>query len=415
MKNIYEIKRDKCLNYILPKEEVISRLKEDIFESIIVVLHIYYYDRIDMYLDYIKNIPDKISIIITVSEEKTKEYIYSYLNKGKKKYRVIMKKNRGRDISSLLVAAREEILNYKYVCFIHDKKEKNPYKKKDVEQWNHCLWENSLGSESFIKNIICTFEKNTNLGLLVPPSPITENIEYGYSNPWGNDFELVQELANRMNLKCDLKKIFPPIALGTVFWARTDALKSLFLINWKYDDFDQEPLPDDGTISHAIERILPYVSQDAGYETGWIMTDRYAAEQWEYHLDLLRTIFVFLENTQKMIHISMMRKLVYIVEQLPCFCRQYRKVYIYGAGQRGRQCFSIMVSLNISLESFLVSRTDNNEDKIYGIPIQSVEKIMLDETCGIIIAVGINFINEIKLVLLSKGISEKDIFIFDSL
>lgn len=413
MKNVYEIKKEKSLNYILPKEEMLSELKEDIFQSIIVVIHIYYYDRIDMYLRYIENIPDDIFVLITVSEEKTKEHIIACWKNKISKYKIIVKPNRGRDISSLLVAAKEEILKYKYVCFLHDKREKNIEKKKDVEHWNYCLWENTIGSNLFIKNIIYTFEKNNHLGLLVPPSPITENLEYGYVNPWGNDFELTSQLVNEMKLNCNLKKTFPPIVLGTVFWAKTDALKKLFEVNWKYDDFEPEPLSDDGTLSHAIERILPYVAQDAGYESGWVMTDRYASEQWEYYIDVLRNFFDFFENTYDIIHISKSRRLFHIVKELPLFCSYYQKVYIYGAGEIGKRCFGIMVNLNIPLESFLVSELTNNiHNTFYGMLIQSVEEIILDETCGIIIAVRKDLVEEIQNKLLLKGVLKKDIYVF---
>lgn len=36
-------------------------------------------------------------------------------------------------------------------------------------------------------------------------------------------------------------------------------------------------MPVDGTFSHALERVLPYVVQDAGFYTGTIMNPEYAA------------------------------------------------------------------------------------------------------------------------------------------
>lgn len=39
-----------------------------------------------------------------------------------------------------------------------------------------------------------------------------------------------------------------------------------------------EPLPYDGTISHAIERIVGFVALDAGYKVGTIMNCQYAAK-----------------------------------------------------------------------------------------------------------------------------------------
>jgi rhamnosyltransferase len=51
----------------------------------------------------------------------------------------------------------------------------------------------------------------------------------------------------------------------------------LFDHPWTYDDFPEEPLPIDGTVMHAIERIYSFVCQDAGYYPAIVMSDRYAS------------------------------------------------------------------------------------------------------------------------------------------
>lgn len=43
-----------------------------------------------------------------------------------------------------------------------------------------------------------------------------------------------------------------------------------------YDDFPKEPNDVDGTILHEIERLYPFVAQDAGYYTAYCITDEYA-------------------------------------------------------------------------------------------------------------------------------------------
>lgn len=412
MDNVYQIKKRKCLDFILPKEEKLSEIDRSVYESIIVVVHIYYYERIQFYLKFIENIPVDIFLLITVSEKATGDLLISHLNRPAEKYKILIKENRGRDISALLVAARPYILKYKYVCFLHDKKEKAAWKKKDVEQWNHCLWENSIGSKCFIDNVIYMFEKNRQIGLLVPPSPVTENIGYGYRNPWGEDFILTQELAKQMNLKSNLQNTFPPITLGTMFWAKTDALKGLLYRDWKYEDFEQEPLAEDGTISHAIERILPFVAQDAGYDTGWVMTDRYAAEQFEYHIDVLNMVFRFFERIHKVTHISGVRKLLGITEKIYGFCEKFQKLYIYGAGEVGKQCFGLISGKGVRIDAFLVTTKKDNSNTLYGNPVEAIGNVGLDENCGIIIAVSDVFINEILEELLSRGILRENIFIF---
>ena len=51
-----------------------------------------------------------------------------------------------------------------------------------------------------------------------------------------------------------------------MFWARPDALEPIF--NLKLDEkyFPEEPLPNNGTIAHAIERMFVYTAWMKGYD-----------------------------------------------------------------------------------------------------------------------------------------------------
>jgi lipopolysaccharide biosynthesis protein len=53
--------------------------------------------------------------------------------------------------------------------------------------------------------------------------------------------------------------------LGTMFWARPAALEPLFELGLDWNDYPAEPVPIDGTIMHALERLLPFVVQHRGY------------------------------------------------------------------------------------------------------------------------------------------------------
>ena len=50
-----------------------------------------------------------------------------------------------------------------------------------------------------------------------------------------------------------------------MFWARSAALAPLFKLQFHWDDYPEEPLPGDGTLLHALERILPFVASHNGY------------------------------------------------------------------------------------------------------------------------------------------------------
>lgn len=85
-------------------------------------------------------------------------------------------------------------------------------------------------------------------------------------------------------------------------------MQKLFELNWSYEDFDEEPLADDGTISHVIERSFAYVAQDAGYDTGIVMTDRFAGERFDKMEDSLTEAFKILGNVLNIHTIGVLKK-----------------------------------------------------------------------------------------------------------
>jgi len=68
-----------------------------------------------------------------------------------------------------------------------------------------------------------------------------------------------------MNLPEPLPPFFN-FPLGTMFWARPQALAPLFDLGLAWDDYPAEPAPIDGTTMHALERLLPLVAQHQGYK-----------------------------------------------------------------------------------------------------------------------------------------------------
>jgi lipopolysaccharide biosynthesis protein len=55
--------------------------------------------------------------------------------------------------------------------------------------------------------------------------------------------------------------------MGTMFWARSSAIRSLIVLNLSWEDYPAEPLPYDGTMLHAIERLLPFIVDAAHYRS----------------------------------------------------------------------------------------------------------------------------------------------------
>lgn len=229
---------------------------------------------------------------ITTDTEKKRESIIAVLGANSQYVSVILVNGRGRDVAALLVNCRDIVKEYDYFCFVHDKKSAGMKPFTVGKAFAELLWDNTLKSSCYIRNIISLLDREPRLGLLIPPPPSHGGyMGLIYDNYWSGTYKYVQSLADKLNLNVPISKDKMPLSFGTVFWCRTDALITLFELGWKHNDFPKEPLPDP-CISHAIERIFPYVAQSRGYLTGVVMNDAEAATE-------IENINAILKNSDK--------------------------------------------------------------------------------------------------------------------
>ncbi|MBH5319147.1 rhamnan synthesis F family protein [Paenibacillus sp. GSMTC-2017] len=275
--NQADIKKNMQLNYILPTKFTEERPNKN--AKVALIMHLYFEDLIETCYTYASSMPNYADVYITTNTEVKKNAIIKVFEKlAVNKVEVKVIENRGRDVSSLLVASKKILMDYDYVCFAHDKKTAQIKPFSVGEAFMYKCFENILGSKSFVENIIHTFEDNPQLGLMTPPPP-NHGIYYSTIGlEWSNNFKNTKELMEKLGMKnVPLDSNKEPIApLGTMFWFRPKALKTLIEYDWEYNDFPKEPNEIDGTLLHAIERIYPYAAQYEGYYPGWVMSDKFA-------------------------------------------------------------------------------------------------------------------------------------------
>ncbi|MDR2082929.1 MAG: rhamnan synthesis F family protein, partial [Candidatus Ancillula trichonymphae] len=196
---------------------------------------------------------------------------------GKFEVRVI--ENRGRDVSALLVGAADLVSRYDIFCYAHDKKSSYMLPESVGEVWSDKLFECNLTSREFVQNLINEFAANDYLGLTL--APLAHHADYffllGGKHNWVDNLKPTTALLKLLGVHNYLPKRSIPLfaPLGSMFWARTDAVRKIFDKGWQYEDFPPEPLPPDASISHAIERVWAYLAQDAGYYSLVTIPDNY--------------------------------------------------------------------------------------------------------------------------------------------
>lgn len=263
----------------------------------LVVAYLFYTEEMEGRLKYLQEAAS-VSDILIVTDNRKKADILK--RKGKFKKKVIVTSERGRDWGALLLTCKKYVLNYKYVCFVHDKKSGYLAYTSLGSSFQDLLWENMLASKEYIENIIMFMEKHNQIGVLLPPIFNMGIYNNFYGNYWTVCYDSVLDLARKIGI--DNTKICrekPPISIGSCFWCKVEALMPLWKYNFQEKDFPEEPMPIDGTINHALERIIPYVSQSQDFFSGIVMTKEYGSL---YHSNLeymIQTILAKLVKKEK--------------------------------------------------------------------------------------------------------------------
>lgn len=283
--NQADIKKRMQLNYVLSSK--VQKRKDATNLKVALILHIYYGDQAYYCRKYAEHMPEGTDVYVTVpTEEKLNvvrkafaDFPYTI------EFRVVG--NRGRDVGPFIVGCKDVIEKYDLICKMHDKKVYQVSPMSLGHSWSYKCFENLMKNHVLIENILTTFEEHPYLGMLTPPVP-----NHGPYYPttgkgeWGENFEVTKKLADLLGIHVDMNPDKEPVApLGSMFWFRTKALKCLFTHDWKYNEMPEEPLADDATLLHAVERIYPFCVQEEGYYSAWVMVDSYARielDNWDY-------------------------------------------------------------------------------------------------------------------------------------
>jgi O-antigen biosynthesis protein len=225
---------------------------------IAVIAHVYYTELLVSMLGYIRNIPFKYKIFISTDTRQKKSEIEAILSAELvTDFEVRVFPNRGRDIAPFIVGFDDVLRKHEFFVHIHSKK--SPHGGDPLASWGAYLMNNLMGSEDIVRSIMHLLS-NPKIGIVFPQ----HFFPLRYYLNWGYNFDLAADLLARCGFQLDNNKLleFPS---GSMFWGRRDALLPLLNLKLTFDDFPEEAGQIDGTLAHAIERIILYICELADY------------------------------------------------------------------------------------------------------------------------------------------------------
>ena len=168
--------------------------------------------------------------------------------------------NSGRNIGPLLTEFLPRLLDGRFdlIGHVHAKRTVGEHMTMG-DAWRDFLWENLVGGEYAMLDLAASvFATKPAIGLLIAEDP--------HLLDWSDNREIAEELATRMDIDVPLADFFD-FPVGAMFWCRPAVLLPLLDLGLDWDDYPSEPAPRDGTVLHAIERLMPFIARKAGFET----------------------------------------------------------------------------------------------------------------------------------------------------
>jgi len=220
--------------------------------------HFHYPELVDELVERlaVNEVPVTVHLT-TTSDEKAAEITRTLEQSALTGWQVQVVPNRGRDLAPLLAGIGMRAVNdFDLLLHVHGKR--SPHVDSSIsERWRDFLWENLVGGRSaMLDRIHAGFATQPTLGLAFPEDP--------HLNDWDLNRADGERLAVRLGITAPLPNHFD-FPVGDMYWARTDAIRPLFEAGFQWHEFPEEPLPIDGTMLHALERLTPFVVAERGY------------------------------------------------------------------------------------------------------------------------------------------------------
>lgn len=237
--------------------------------SIAIHIHVFYIEEFINIVDILKPYSSYIHLFITTVDVKKYDDIVQILVKYgflASINNVYVCENLGRNVLPWLLL-KDKLKSYDIVGHFHTKRSSFYQKEWFGDMWNKSIYSDILKD---MDQICSLFENNPSLGIIIPDIPYY--FKFIMQDKFiDNNAKIMEELWHKMKFDkyIDFEKLDTPIMpYGMMFWYRPKSLDKL--VDYNFSDGDlksiKEPLGIDGTILHAMERMLLYAAWSNGYD-----------------------------------------------------------------------------------------------------------------------------------------------------
>ncbi len=234
------------------------RIKRSESTKIAVVIHLYYPDSWSLFAKSIARIDDKFDLFITLPSKNA--HFAKNIIKDFENAQVIIVPNHGRDVLPFLIVLKViRKLGYVYVLKLHSKKSTH---RTDGSRWLETMVNDLLPTNPEIMKQMLRSLEYKDTGIIGPNNQYL-NLSVNFEANGRHMTKILTKIYSRevANQVLQTNRLDYGFFAGTMFWARLDALKPILDQSFEATDFESESGQIDGTMSHALERVLSLVSE----------------------------------------------------------------------------------------------------------------------------------------------------------
>jgi rhamnosyltransferase len=277
--NLDDVVNALSLFYVLPDSTLLPEVADLPIPRTALHAHLFFMDLLDESVALLANMPTEVDLFVTTPAAQV-DTVTAALAKLPNKVMVLPTENRGRGIAPFLVTVAPYLRDYDLACHYHDKKSTQAGIGIVGRSFAFRMEANMVGTPELVRNIQATFAANPQLGLLAPSGPHHGPYYWGLTSSWSVNYGNTVKLSKRLGLHVPMERAKSPVSPdGCVFWFRPEGMAKLFDAGFTYQDFPVEDgtVPDDGGLVHAIERVFPFVAQDARFYSAYGFSTSFAS------------------------------------------------------------------------------------------------------------------------------------------
>jgi len=275
--------RNNQLNPVVENTSLI--IIDDVIQSaevtgtIAIHLHMYYSDLAGEFASYLRNMPFNYDLFVSVTDSHGGDYCRAAFSALPLLNKLVIElvPNRGRDMAPMFCTFGQRLKSYDYIAHLHSKK--SLYNSGAAEGWRQYLCKSLLGSATEVRRIFSLLQDKQSYGIVYPQN-------YHMMPHWANTWLANRQLGAMWCSKLGILNVptgYFDYPVGSMFWARSSALRPLFDANITLNDFPEEAGQKDGTFAHCLERLLVLAGQSQGFSAAIIKDKKYPSwSEWRF-------------------------------------------------------------------------------------------------------------------------------------